>query len=506
MFLKRFLKLFLLLFILINLCLCAYPVLHGDIGYNTDVGRDLLILQDIVNTHKLPLIGPHSGLGGLFHGPLWPYINLPAFILGNGNPLAVGWFWVFLIACLVCVTYYVGRKVFNNYVGLLSALGMSLICVQFSSSLLNPFGAVIFSPLFFYFFYKYLKTGKPVFLILVFFTIGILIQFEIVFGGPMLILSLIYLLILLFKRKKLHHLLSALILIIPLSTYIVFELRHNFLQLRSIFVSAGSHTGNQKMALSALLQNRLDGLINTISSIPNAPFILALTIVLLFIYVIIKSYKDKKLQHREFYLLFAYFYLGFWPLSFYLNGQVMGYHVLPFVPVAMIILASSYLLIRKEVVAVIFILILSFNLLSAKTAISQFLAETGNATNSWKFNLQVAKTVFKAAPAEFGYYTFTADEFGYGPQYAMVFENKEFPEKNAKLNTKEQVTFVIMAPTENGANNNREWWVKNKVRIDNVPERVTDYPNGYKVEKFILTDQEIKVPSDPNLINGLFFR
>jgi hypothetical protein len=231
-----------------------------------------------------------------------------------------------------------------------------------------------------------------------------------------------------------------------------------------------------------------------------------IAIALLFCYVFIKSFRDKKLKHREFYLLFAYFYLGFWPLSFYLNGQVMGYHVLPFVPIALIILCSSYLLIRKEIVAIIFIIVLLFNLMSAKTAINQFLAETGNATNSWKFNLQVAKAVFKNAPSEFGYYAFTADEFGYGPQYAMVFANKAFPGKIAKLNTKEKITFAIMAPTENGANNNREWWIKNKVRISDNPQNTINYPNGFQVEKFILTQEETKIPADPNLINGLFFR
>src|ERR1035437_1972631 len=136
-------KLFLLFFILFSLYLCAYPVLHNDLGYNTDIARDFLILQDAVNNHKLPLIGPRTGgIDGLFHGPLWPWINLPVFVLSNGNPVVTGYFWIFLIACSVFTTYYVGRKVFNELVGLLSALIISLMSVQYSSSLLNPFGAV----------------------------------------------------------------------------------------------------------------------------------------------------------------------------------------------------------------------------------------------------------------------------------------------------------------------------------------------------------------------------
>jgi asparagine N-glycosylation enzyme membrane subunit Stt3 len=502
----KFFKIFIVLFILVNLYLCAYPVLHGDIGYNTDVGRDFLILQDIVSTHKLPLIGPHSGLEGLFHGPLWPYINLPVFVLSNGNPIAVGWFWVFLVSCSVFATYIVGKKVFNEYVGLFSALIVSLISVGYSDSLLNPFGAVIFSPLFFYFFYKYVKTMKVMYLILAVFTIGILIQFEIVFGGPILILSLIFLLIFLFKKRKLRHLLSIFVLVIPLSTYIIFELRHNFLQLRSIISHAGTQTGSGKMVLTGVLQNRIDGFLNTLAAVPNLPILLTLFVVLLFVYVGFKSLKDKKLKNREFYLLFIYFYLGYWPLTFYLTGQVMGYHVLPFVPVAFIILSSAYLLIRKEIFLIIFLFVLFFGSIAAKNKLDAFSSLTGSGTGSWKFSHQLAQTLFKSAPSEFGYYTFTADEFGYGPRYAMVFTNKEYSNVSALANTKKRVTYVIMAPTENGANNNREWWIKNKVRINNTPEQIINYPNGFEVEKFVLTNEEIRIPSDPNLLNGLFFR
>lgn len=502
----KFLKAILILLIAVFLYFSAYSVLHGDIGYNTDIGRDLLILQEIVDTHKLPLIGPHSGLGGLFHGPLWPYINLPAFILGNGNPIVIGWFWVLLVLGSVFTTYYVGKKMFNEHVGLLSALVVSLISITYSNSLLNPFGAVIFSPLFFYFFYKYLKSEKIVFLLLSFFTIGILIQFEIVFGGPILILSLILLSVLLYKRKKLQHLFSALILIVPLSTYIVFELRHNFLQLRSIIAQAGTHTGDKERIFSELLSLRYNELIKNILQIPSAPSYLTIVVALMFGYMSIKCYKNKKLKNREFYLLYAYFYLGFWPISFYLNGQVMGYHILPFAPIAIIILSSGYFLIRKEIFIAVFALVLFFNFLAAKGYIEKFSVEIGNATSSWQFNHEVAQSIYRNAPPEFGYFSFTADEFGYGPTYAMVFTNKEYPGISALPNTKKQITYMIMAPTENGNNNNREWWIKNKVRIDRIPESVINYANGYRIEKYVLSNEEVKVLADPNLLNGLFFR
>jgi hypothetical protein len=378
--------------------------------------------------------------------------------------------------------------------------------VVYATSLLNPFGAILFSPLFFYFFYKYIKSEKPKYLLLAFFVTGLLIQFEVAFGGPILILSLIYLLVFLYKKKKLKHLFSLFILAIPLSTYVLFDLRHNFLQLRSIFMHIGSQTGSGKIPLSSFVQNRIDGLINSIISIPYAPFILTLSIILLFGYLMLKSFRDKKLKNREFYLLFGYFYLGYWPLSFYLNGYVLGFHVFPFVPVAIIILSSSYLSIRKEIFLVIVALVLYFNFVPAQGKVNSFLIESGNSAASWKFNYQLAKTVFKDSPSDFGFYVLTPDEWGYGPRYAMAYVNKAYAKKTAESNIKRHTTYVIMAPPINGANNNGEWWIKNRVKINKTPENIINYTNGYKVEKFMLTDEEIKIPSDPNLVNGLFFR
>lgn len=507
MILKRLLKLFLLIAILVNLYMCAYPVLHNDVGYSGDIARDFLILQDTVNTHKLPLIGPRTGgIDGLFHGPIWPWINLPVFILSHGNPVATGWFWVVLIVCSVAICYYVGKKLFNDYVGLLAALLMSLIYIPGSSFLLNPFVAALLSPLFLYFFYKYIKSTRVFYLMLSFFVTGLMIQSEVAFGGPILILSLAYLLIFLYKKKKLSHLLSIFILLIPLSTYILFDLRHNFLQLRSILGHVGAPTGNGKEVFGSILQNRFNGALNSLMTIPYSPFWITLAIIALFIYIAVKSYRDKKLKNREFYLLFSYFYLGYWPLSFYLNGDVLGIHIFPFMPIAVIIFASSHNIIRKELFVIFFITVLFFNFTYAKGLIDNFSSYSSYDAGSWQFNYKLAKTVFNNAGTESGYYVFTPDELGYGPKYAITYVNKEYPKKIAYAYSKKHETFIILAPTSNGVNNNQEWWIKNKVKISKPPEQIINYPNGYKLEKFILSNQEIKIPSDPNLISGLSYR
>ena len=163
-------------------------------------------------------------------------------------------------------------------------------------------------------------------------------------------------------------------------------------------------------------------------------------------------------------------------------------------------------MIRKEIFATIFLFVLYFNLVPAQNKVNAFPAESGSSAASWKFNYQLAKTVFQDANSDFGFYVLTPDEWGYGPRYALVYAGKAYSGKTAEPNTKKHITYVIMAPPINGMNNNGQWWIKNRVRIDKAPESVINYVNEYRVEKFILTNDEIKIPSDPNLVNGLFFR
>src|SRR5581483_10876995 len=234
-----FLKIFALLIIILNLVLGAWDVLHGELNFNTDIARDFLLLENVIQTHKLALIGPRSGgINGLFHGPLWLYINLPVYILSKGNPVGVGWFWIFLTALATIIVYIVGKSIFDHKVGLFSAILFSAYSISNAASYENPFGAVLLSPIFFYFFYKYLIKNEVKYLLFSLLTLGCIIQFQVAFGGPILILISLYLLYFtILKTKKYLHFLSYLILIIPFSTYILFELRHNFLQTHSVIAN-----------------------------------------------------------------------------------------------------------------------------------------------------------------------------------------------------------------------------------------------------------------------------
>lgn len=224
----------------ICIVLSAYWLLQGEIHYDIDISRDFLVISEAISTRQPFLIGPHSGVvSGVFHGPLWYYLNIPAFILGHGNPVVMGWFWFVLSLVTIGIVGWVARKIFNYKVALLAMLlysANSIINPMDSlKQFFNPYGAVMLFPLFYYFFLKYLENKQVKDLILILFINGLLIQFQMAFGAPILIATFVYLLFFIFKNKLFKHLTAIFILVIPLSTFFLFDLRHDWLQTRSLF-------------------------------------------------------------------------------------------------------------------------------------------------------------------------------------------------------------------------------------------------------------------------------
>lgn len=127
--------------------------------------------------------------------------------------------------------------------------------------------------------------------------------------------------------------------------------------------------------------------------------------------------------------------------------------------------------------------------------------------SSWKFNFQTADKIFKDNTGEFGYYIYTPDQYGYSPKYAFNYAQTKNPQIKAYPFTKKGTTYLLIAaPPKDRLFLNGDWWKKNQVKIDKKPVNVLKYPNGFKVEKYLLDEEETKIESDPNLIQTLLFR
>lgn len=77
----------------------------GDLlGFYYDQGRDAKVIWDLWHTGKFFLIGPTTGIEGVFRGPWYYWLIAPAYLLGHGNPV---WPAIFLTSLCVVAVWWV---------------------------------------------------------------------------------------------------------------------------------------------------------------------------------------------------------------------------------------------------------------------------------------------------------------------------------------------------------------------------------------------------------------
>lgn len=486
--------------------LASWYALHGAINFHTDIARDFLLMEDIIVNRKPALIGPRSGgIPGVFHGPAWLYLNLPVFFLSGGNPAAVSWFWAALVILSIASVYFVTKKLSDNNAAMLASVIYGLVISGAAPNLFNPFGAVLLSPLYFYFLIKYLEKGKIAHLLPSLFLIGLVIQFQMAWGVPVLILSLPLVFRKIIKHKKITHFLSFGILSIPLSTYLLFDLRHQFLQIKSV-ISYLKGTNGDKATLpfiSVVWLRIREMALTMFSYFSNSNLFITISFFVLFVALMIFYFKKKKWNNTVIY--FLYLYGGYFILTLLFRGTLWGYYTWPFLPLFCIVLAIGVASVLKKYFAhlsiVIFLIVIIQNGMTiAKQTNSHFAKDTG----LWNFYKVQAEDIFKDAPNEFGWYVYTADQYGYSSKYAMHY----LQQKNAKKGfsyEKKPTTYLILQDGSNQYINSSDW-KKDRIKITRTPDKEFTYQNGSAIERYNLTKEEQEIQVDSSLIQDLMFR
>src|SRR3989337_859181 len=92
------------------------------LGFYFDQGRDALVIWDFWKNGKLFLIGPTTGIEGVFRGPWYYWLITPFYILGKGNPV---WPSVFLSLTTVVgifLAYKLADKLAGKWAGIIAAI------------------------------------------------------------------------------------------------------------------------------------------------------------------------------------------------------------------------------------------------------------------------------------------------------------------------------------------------------------------------------------------------
>lgn len=148
------------------------------LGFYYDQGRDAQVIWDLIHKGKLFLIGPTTGIAGIFRGPWYYWLITPAYFVGSGNPVYPSVFLSVLTVIAIIYIYKVAVLIGGKASGLISLIvsSISFYLVLASRWLSNPTPMFLVSILLIYSLVKILDGKKNYWLATAFLS-GMAMQF-----------------------------------------------------------------------------------------------------------------------------------------------------------------------------------------------------------------------------------------------------------------------------------------------------------------------------------------
>ncbi|MBI3485361.1 glycosyltransferase family 39 protein [Candidatus Daviesbacteria bacterium] len=212
--------------------------LEDLLGFYYDSGRDGLVIYDLLVNHKFTLIGPTSGIEGIFLGPFYYYLIAIGYLLGGGDPAVASGSVGFVNALAIILIFLIGKKAFNIAVGFIAAFlfALSFDAITFARWFANPAPIAFFSSLTLLSL-TLLKLKKPGWWLAIgTFSIGLALQLEAASAIWFIPSTIAILLLLKIKIEKKWIILSVLAFGLTLLPQILFDLKHKFLLFKAFYL------------------------------------------------------------------------------------------------------------------------------------------------------------------------------------------------------------------------------------------------------------------------------
>lgn len=201
------------------------------------------------------LLGPITSVGGFYNGPIVYYLMAPFFLLMKNHPLSGTVFQTTLSLLTIPLLFLIGKKIKNETVGLIAAFlfAISPLMIEYSRAAFNSYPAVFFSTLILYLFITIDERFKLVRYTLLGLCIGWIIQmhyFTVVFIG----VAALFPWFTSRKIRKLHYYVFVCIgFILGISPFLLFEVRHEFLNIKLMMQYFSSSPVQERSLLHGLI-------------------------------------------------------------------------------------------------------------------------------------------------------------------------------------------------------------------------------------------------------------
>jgi 4-amino-4-deoxy-L-arabinose transferase-like glycosyltransferase len=235
-FLTKKINILLVLILFLGLFLRIYNI-NNTLGFYYDQGRDALEIWDLWHKFDLFLIGPTTGIAGIFRAPFYYYLIAPFYLIGKGNPIWPSVFLSFTTLLASFLGFFLGKKIHSNVAGIIMAIlsAFSFNIVMASRWLSNPTPMLLLSMLLVSFMLLVMEKKKwgwygiSTVLGLSLFSFGS--SGEVFYFLAIIIFAI-------FQRKNLPNkkqiLIISVLFFLTLLPQIIFEFKNNFLLSRNI--------------------------------------------------------------------------------------------------------------------------------------------------------------------------------------------------------------------------------------------------------------------------------
>lgn len=114
--------------------------LNDLLGFYYDQGRDALVIWDLWYKGNFFLVGPTTGLAGIFRGPWYYWLVAPLYLVGKGNPLWPAIFLALTSVIAIWLSFLIASRIQNKTAGIIAAIvaSFSYSIVIASRWLSNP--------------------------------------------------------------------------------------------------------------------------------------------------------------------------------------------------------------------------------------------------------------------------------------------------------------------------------------------------------------------------------
>lgn len=368
---KHLNTIFLILIIGIAIFLRFYK-LEQFATFLADQGRDAIIIKRIATFEHFTAIGPPTSVGHVFSGPFYYYFIAPWFWLFSFQPVGLAFGIAFFSIIFILINYIAVKKLINEKVAFISSifLAFSATMIEFSRFSWNPNPLPFFALITYVVLLKALEKKS----LILFGLFGALAAFSIQLHylaifliPPSVILFIVYLL-----RKKINMkqwilagIISTIAFVICSSPLIIFDLKHGFLNLKSLI--ALIHSPNQ------IASNKIENFLISFNYLSqysfhiNFPMMVTSIGILFLILYSIYIWRTTKSPATPILSIFLFFIFTLIGVSFYSGPKHAHYFgiIYPFYYVAIAYLLSK-LLINKTGSIIVSLLLITYIIFNAQ--------------------------------------------------------------------------------------------------------------------------------------------